>query len=142
MGRHLKNTTIRSGSYAAGVPVGTSTLGPDNPVDGQMRYNDTTNTMEFYASAAWHGVAREGVTTVVKDELAAGDASTVNFTMSSTEYTGKEASALVFVNTVWQNPGTNYTFNNNTTITFTSAPANLAVIVVLHDISSTTIPTI
>ena len=48
MGRFLKNTQLDASSYAIRLPVGTSSLGPDSPVDGQIRYNKTTSKIEFY----------------------------------------------------------------------------------------------
>jgi hypothetical protein len=59
--------------------------------------------------------------------------------MSKTYTSGQEAQVLVFLNTVYQNPGVNYTFNGTTNIHFTSVPGAAAVILVLHNIASTTV---
>jgi hypothetical protein len=59
--------------------------------------------------------------------------------MSKTYNSGQEAQVLVFLNTVYQNPGINYTFNGTTNIHFTSVPTGGAVILVLHNIASTTV---
>ena len=48
MGHMLKNTVFRSGSHALGVPIGTSSIGPYSPQNGQTRYNTTTGRLEFY----------------------------------------------------------------------------------------------
>ena len=58
--------------------------------------------------------------------------------MSHTYNLGEEAQTLVYVNTVWQNPGVNYIFNGSTNIHFTSVPGTAAVIVVLHNYATTT----
>jgi hypothetical protein len=47
MGHLLKNTKFKTAGYALGVPGSISSSGPDNPVVGQMRYNTTTNKLEF-----------------------------------------------------------------------------------------------
>ena len=138
MGRLLKNTVFKTGSYALGVPVGSSSIGPDVPVTGQTRYNTSTSKLEFYNSSVWNAVAKEGDVTITKDTLA-GDNIISDFTMSKTYTSGQEAQVLVFLNTVYQNPGINYTFNGTTNIHFTSVPGAAAVILVLHNIASTTV---
>jgi len=138
MGRLLKNTVFKTGSYALGVPVGSSSIGPDVPVTGQTRYNTSTGKLEFYASSVWNAVAKEGEVTIVKDTFA-GDNATADFTMTKTYSAGQEAQVFVFLNTVYQNPGINYTFNGTTNIHFTSIPTGSAVILVLHNIASTTV---
>jgi hypothetical protein len=138
MGRLLKNTVFKTGSYALGIPVGSSTITPSVPVIGQTRYNTSNNKLEFYNNATWNAIAREGSTTIVKDTFA-GDAIIANFTMSIPYSSGQELQVLVFVNTVYQNPGINYTFNGTTNIHFTSIPPESAVILVLHNFASTTV---
>jgi hypothetical protein len=138
MGRLLKNTVFKTGSYALGVPVGSSTIAPEFPVVGQTRYNTSTSKLEFYNSSVWNAVAKEGDVTITKDTLA-GDNIISDFTMSKTYTSGQEAQVLVFLNTVYQNPGVNYTFNGTTNIHFTSVPGAAAVILVLHNIASTTV---
>lgn len=138
MGRLLKNTVFKTGSYALGVPVGSSSIGPDVPVTGQTRYNTSTGKLEFYAGSVWNAVAKEGDVTIVKDTFA-GDNATADFTMTNTYNAGEEAQVLVFLNTVYQNPGINYTFNGTTNIHFTSVPTGGAVILALHNIGSTTV---
>lgn len=138
MGHLLKNTVFKNGSYALGIPVGTSAIGPEVPVVGQTRYNTSTSKLEFYNSSVWNAVAKEGNVTITKDSLT-GDNIVSDFTMTKTYTAGQEAQVLVFLNTVYQNPGVNYTFNGSTNIHFTSVPGMSAVILVLHNIASTTV---
>ena len=42
MARLLKNTQINTPSNAIRLPVGSSAVRPDSPVDGQLRFNTTT----------------------------------------------------------------------------------------------------
>lgn len=139
----LKNTVFRSGSYALGVPQGTSMIGPEHPVNGQTRFNTDSGKIEFWANIAgtpsWNTVAREGNVTIVKDSFT-GDGSNSDFGPLSSGYdAGKEAQILVHVGTVYQIPGTNYTFSGtgNTTIHFTSIPNNGAAITIIHGLAST-----
>ena len=138
MGRLLKNTVFKSGSYALGVPVGSSTIAPEFPVVGQTKYNTSTSKLEFYNNSVWNAIAKEGNVTITKDTLA-GDNIVSDFTMTKTYSSGQEPQVLVFLNTVYQNPGINYTFNGTTNIHFTSVPGAAAVILVLHNIASTTV---
>jgi hypothetical protein len=143
MGRMIKNTVIRSGSHAAGIPVGTSSIGPDQPTVGQARWNTTTSRFEYYNGSVWQATAHEGAATIVKDQFSGNSVQTV-FTFAnalSSSYTynyGQEAQVLVFVGQVYQNPGVAYTFNGSNKITFTAAPStgNLN-IQVLHNYPST-----
>lgn len=137
MGHMLKNTKFKTGSYALGVPVGSSSVGPDSPTVGQTRWNTTTSRMEFYTGSIWHAVAHEGSAVIVKDTFTGNNSATVFGPMSYSYDSGEEPQVLVFLNTVFQNPGVNYTFDSTNNITFTSTPANAAVIILLHNISST-----
>jgi hypothetical protein len=141
MGRYAKNTVFRSGSHALGLPIGTSSIGPDAPTVGQARWNTTTSRFEYYTSSnTWVATAHEGTVSIVKDSFS-GNAILANTTFSPMSYTyaaGAEANVLVFVGQVYQNPGVAYTFNGTSTITFTSAPATgTNNILLLHNFSST-----
>jgi hypothetical protein len=138
MGHMLKNTVFRSGSYAIGVPVGSSTIGPDAPVVGQARWNTTTSKFEYYTGSAWNAVAKEGSATIVKDSFTGDNANVIFRAMSYSYNAGQESQTLVVVNNVIQNPGVAYTYMGNTAIKFTSAPAGSAAIYVLHNFASTT----
>jgi hypothetical protein len=47
MGRYLKNTQLEGGSYAVQLPLGSASVGPDVPVNGQIRFNQTTTKLNF-----------------------------------------------------------------------------------------------
>jgi hypothetical protein len=139
MGRLLKNTVFKSGSYTLGIPTGTSSVGPDSAVPGQTRFNTTTGKLEFYDDGAWQAFAREGSATITKDTFTGDNVNSVFGPMSFSYSASQEAQVLVFLNTVFQNPGVNYTFDGTTNITFTSIPPSSATIVLLHGFSSTTV---
>ena len=141
MGHMLKNTVFRSGSHALGVPTGTSSIGPDAPVNGQTRYNTTTGKLEFYANItgtpSWNAISREGNVVITKDTFT-GNGNATQFWPLSTNFTsGQENRVIVHVGTVYQIPGTNYTFYGNSQIHFTSAPTNGSAITILHNFAST-----
>jgi hypothetical protein len=135
----LKNTVFKSGSYALGVPTGTSSIGPSPAANGQTRYNTTTGKLEFYNNSVWNAVAKEGNVTIVADTSFVGTGSQTLFEpMSYTYSSGQEAQVLVFVGTVYQIPVTNYTFAGNASIQFVSPPSGSAAITILHNFASTT----
>lgn len=137
MGHMLKNTVYKTAGHAIGTPSGASTIGPDSPINGQIRYNTTNSKLEFYNGAAWRQVAKEGNVTIVKDGFT-GTGSATDFNPMSYSYSaGQEAQVLIFVGTVYQIPGTNYTFYGNTQVHFTSAPSNGSAITILHNFAST-----
>jgi hypothetical protein len=137
MGHMLKNTVFKSGSHALAVPVGTSSIGPDHPVAGQTRYNTTTSKLEFYNNSVWNAVAKEGNVVLTKDSFSGTGSATEFGPMGQIENAGWEANVLVHVGTVYQIPGTNYTFYGNTTIHFVSAPSGGAAITIIHGLGST-----
>ena len=139
MGHMLKNTVFKSGSYALGVPTGTSSIGPSPAANGQTRYNTTTGKLEFYNNSVWNAVAKEGTVNIVKDSFS-GNTVQTDFTMSKTySSANSEANVLVFVGQIYQNPGVAYTIAANTNVIhFTGAPASGSDnILILHNFSST-----
>ena len=137
----LKNTVFKSGSYALGVPTGSSSIGPDAPVYGQTRYNTSTKKLEFYANVAgtsqWNAVAREGNIALTVDSFTGNSLQSEYGPMSSSYDPGEEAQVLVHVGTVYQIPGVNYTFYGNAVIHFTSNPSDLSSITLVHGYAST-----
>ena len=138
MGHMLKNTKFKTGSYALGVPVGTSSIGPSPATIGQVRWNTTTSAMEYTPDGTnWKAFAHEGTVNIIKDSFN-GNSVQTDFTMSKSYSSGSEANVLVFVGQVYQNPGSAYTFNGTTTVHFSAAPATgTNNILLLHNFSST-----
>ena len=137
MGRYVKNTEIKTGSYAIRLPVGPSGLRPDSPIAGQIRFNETNNKIEFYYSGVWQEVAKIGKVSLTVDQYT-GDDSQTQFTMSVSE--SNDTDVYVTIGGVYQQPGVNYTVAG-TYINFTSAPPSPGVnpnkIVVIHGMNST-----
>jgi hypothetical protein len=138
MARFLKNTQLKGGSYSLQLPLGFSSVGPDVPVNGQIRFNQTNSKIEFFYAGQWNQVAKIGSVSIIVDEFT-GDAATTSFTMSKSESDAN--SILVQIGGVYQQPNINYTVNGTTTITFTSPPPapgiNPNKIVVVHNLNST-----
>jgi hypothetical protein len=138
MGRYLKNTQLEGGSYAVQLPLGSNSIGPDQPVNGQIRFNTSNNKVELFFSGVWNQVAKIGSVQINVDEFT-GDNSQTVFTMSQAE--SDENAILVQIGGVYQQPNINYTVNGTTSITFTSPPpapgVNPNKIVVVHNLNST-----
>lgn len=149
MARLLKNPELSPGSLAVRLPVVPSSLG-DAPVDGLLKFNNTTNKVEFFYNNSWHQIAKIGTVSLVVDEFT-GDGSTVDFTMSQSE--SSDSAVLVTISGIYQAPTNNYTVGSGTgggfiagsgtTIRFTSAPpavdanGNPNKIIVIHNLNST-----
>ena len=137
MGRYLKNTQLTGGSYAIQLPLGSSSIGPDAPVNGQIRYNQTNSKIEFYFNGVWNQVAKIGTVQIVVDTFN-GDGVTQTFLMSQPET--DPTAVIVTIGGVYQQPTTNYTVSG-LAINFTSPPPapgiNPNQIVVIHNINST-----
>jgi hypothetical protein len=141
MGRYLKNTQLKGGSYSIQLPLGTSSIGPDSPVNGQIRFNQTTNKIEFYYNNQWNQVAKIGTIQINVDQLVTADG-VIQYTMSQSYIAGQENSVLVFVGGVQQVPTVNYTFSSDVASNqlylqpSTSGDANQPIIVI-HNLNST-----
>lgn len=137
MGRYLKNTQLEGGSYAVQLPLGSSSVGPDVPENGQIRFNTSNNKVELFFAGVWNQVAKIGTVNITVDEFT-GDGVTTNFTMSQTE--SSDNAVLVSIGGVYQQPSIAYTVSG-TTISFTSPPPapglNPNKIVVVHNLNST-----
>jgi hypothetical protein len=138
MGRYLKNTQLESGSYAVQLPLGSSSVGPDVPQDGQIRFNLSNTKVELFYNSQWNQVAKIGTVNITVDEFT-GDGVQTQFTMSQAE--SSDSAILVSIGGVYQQPTINYTTDGSTTITFTSPPpapgVNPNKIVVVHNLNST-----
>ncbi len=141
MGHMLKNTVFKSGSYALGVPNGTSSVGPASPVNGQTRFNTTTNKLEFYANItgtpSWNAVSREGNVVITKDSFTGNGVAQQFWPLGTNFQSGDENKVIVHAGTVYQIPTTNYTFDGTGNILFSSAPSNGAAITVISGFAST-----
>lgn len=140
MARLLKNPDlVKNGKLAARLPIVPSSSYGDSPVDGLIRFNQSTSKVEFYYNNAWSSIAKIGTVQLVVDDFVSPDGVTQTFTMSQAETDPK--AVAVFIGGVYQLPGTSYTVSN-LNITFTSAPplpttASPNRINIIHNINST-----
>lgn len=137
MARLLKNPDISTGSLGVRLPLGTSSLS-DAPVDGLIRFNQTTGKVELYYNGQWNTIAKVGTVNIVTDTFTTVDGISSYGPMSYSYNSGQEASVLVFVGGVQQKPIVNYTFNGTTSISLnpTTGTANQT-ITILHNFNST-----
>lgn len=138
MGRLLKNTQIKTASTAIQLPIGTSAVRPEVPVDGQLRFNTSTNKIEMYFNSVWNNVAKIGSVSIVEDTFTTANGTTQYGPMTYSYTAGQEANVIVYVGGVMQVPGTNYQFLGNTS--FDLNPTNGTsgqTIKVMHNFNST-----
>lgn len=124
--------------YATGnfdLPVGTTAQRSVSPQTGDIRYNTSTNNIEFYNGSSYQSAAIRGTVTITKDSFT-GDGSTTVFSLSITP--ADENNILVFVGNVHQNPDVAYSLSGSD-IVFSSAPPDTHTIVVLHGFDSTSV---
>jgi hypothetical protein len=129
MGTFLKNRKFQSGSTGMVIPTGSSATRPDAPVFGLMRYNTDLASIEFFNGLIFQTVATSGGITYTVDSFE-GDSSQTVFTMSEAESNAEEI--IVFVGSLYQIPGINYTVDGGLDITFESAPPDSVPINVIH----------
>jgi hypothetical protein len=141
MGRMVKNEVFSGAAYALGVPTGTSSIGPSSPANAQVRWNTTTNKLEFWANitgtSSWNAIAREGNVVIARDNFTGNGNASQFWPMSTVFSSGDENKVLVHVGTVYQVPVTNYTFNGTGNIIFSSPPNNGAAITIISGFAST-----
>ena len=138
MGRYLKNRELPSAAYAPVIPSGSSTIGPDSPVNGQIRYSTTSSQIEFYNNSKWNQVAHQGNVTIVKDSFTTTSTPTWYGPMSFSYTAGQEPNVLLFIGGVHQIPGTNYTFTGNNYVYINSSTGGAGQpVTVLHNFNST-----
>ena len=144
MGRFAKNTLFDSGNYALGLPATSSSFRPN--VAGftsqtALRYSTSSDKLEYYSHTGnvYQTVANvgSGSARVTKDSFTGNSLNTEYGPMSFSYDAGYEANVLVHVGSVYQIPGTNYTFYGNTVIHFASAPSNSSAITLIHGLNST-----
>ena len=133
------NTVVQSGvtlkvgsTTTMMVPVGPSSTRPSSiygigyDVAGMVRFNSSTNVLEFYDGTSW--VSAGAQFTVISDRQFSGnvaggfgnvDGTNTNFTLQSTSTT---SSTIVSINGIMQFPTLAYSVSG-TTLTFTEPPA-------------------
>lgn len=98
------------------IPTG-NTLQRPSGVTGMLRFNTTTDQLEFYDADGWTSAG--SVFTVVVSDQFIGDDSTTTFTLSEDSST---AATIVSINGIVQIPTTAYSVTGNS-LQFTEAPA-------------------
>ena len=138
MGRFLKNSQLKTGSYSIRIPVTDNALAsPDVLVNGLIRYNELTSAIEFAIDGQWRRVAKIGKVSVETQELT-GDNTQTDFVLSNSIET--ENDIQVFIGGVYQQPGLNYEAQGTTLTFFSPPPApgiNPNKIVVVYNLNST-----
>ena len=138
MARLLKNTEITTPSTAIRLPLGSTAVRPDSPVDGQLRFNTTTGKIEMYFNSIWNSVAKIGSVNIVEDTFTTANATTQYGPMTYSYSAGQEANVIVYVGGVMQAPTTNYQFQGNNYVLLNPTNGTSGqTIKVLHNFNST-----
>ena len=105
----LKNTTVNDTGFFM-PPSGTTAQRPVSPTAGMMRFNTTTNFLEFYDGSGWTNVAGKGTVAAPNNLLLYLDAGI------SSSYPG---SGLIWYDISGQ--GKNFTIDNTPNFAYSSA---------------------
>lgn len=129
MGYFLKNRRLDSASSGVVIPSGPSSVRPQAPTFGLIRYNTELGAVEFFNGTAFVQLSTAGPITYTVDTFN-GDGSTTDFTMSVEE--SQSTQIIVFIGSIYQDPTTAYTVDGSYNIHFTSAPPSGEPISVIH----------
>ena len=113
------------------LPTGNSSQTPSSTVVGMMRYNTTTNEVQVYQGSAWRSMRFKEATSIIQQNLGAGDSNAIYFGPLSSSYNPSNVSSdmpvsgagsyggqniIVYVEQVPQLSGINYIVVQNPTI--------------------------
>jgi hypothetical protein len=118
MGRFVKNQVLSKSSNSILIPSGTTAQQPSNATSGQLRFNESLNSLEFYNGTSFvqlqGGVGARS--TITRDSFTL-DGSTLAYSALSFEPSADQ-NVLVFIEGVFQNDS-QYNISG-TTITLSS----------------------
>jgi hypothetical protein len=117
---------VGSATDSMHIPVGTTAQRPGSPAAGYFRFNSTETQFEGYDGSDWGEIGGGGATLAVDNFT--GDGSDTTFTMAADPLT--ENNTDVYVDGVYQFKNT-YSVSG-TTLTFSEAPANGALVEVMR----------
>jgi len=138
MARLLKNTEISTPSTAIRLPIGSSAVRPDQPVNGQLRFNTSLSKIEMYFANVWQSVAKIGTVNIEEDIFTTANATVQYGPMSYSYEAGQEANVQIYVGGVHQLPSTNYQFQGNTFVLINPSNGTAGqTISVFHNFNST-----
>jgi len=122
---------VGSATDSMHIPVGTTAQRPGSPAAGYFRFNSTETQFEGYDGSDWGEIGGGGATLAVDNFT--GDGSDTTFTLGADPLT--ENNTDVYVDGVYQFKNT-YSVSG-TTLTFSEAPANGALVEVMRISAST-----
>lgn len=139
-GYDLTNVLIKNDTLTGSIrmPKGLDAERPGTPVSGDIRYNTTSNVMEYYDGGNWRSISYQQNQTITKDSFT-GDG--INDKFGPLTYTPTSVNnILVFIQNVFQVGASNYTLVDSgggatpplNYIKFGSIPPNGHSIIILH----------
>lgn len=134
MGYFVKNRRTMSGSTGVVLPSGPSTLRPDSPDFGMIRYNTDLPGLEYFSGngQGWLYIADNSGSTYVVDNLTADGVNAV-YTMSKQVQNNDPTQIMVFVGSIYQTPANPASYSvNGYSITFGEIPPSGVPITIIH----------
>lgn len=116
--------------------MGTDSLGPDHPVDGQIRFNKSSDDAEVYIYDRWLKLVTQtgSIKASSKDTFVGDGVNRVFSPMRHAYDLGQEILILVFIGNVFQNPGVAYIVQGDQ-IEFANPPPLGQQVIILHGFS-------
>jgi len=147
----MTSGVVMNTTHSLLLPKGTSGQTPSSPVNGMIRYNETTNELEAYQASSWRALQFKESSKIVQQDLGAIDGYSYFYGPLNAAYNPTNVSSnndnfggqnvLVFVENVFQISGTNYTVTQNPTAGVAlTADANAGATILTFS-STVTIPT-
>ena len=114
----INGQVILDSTNVAKLPIGTESQRPQTFENGQVRYNTDSDEFEFYQNSAWRKVRFKEPRAIHLQNLGQGDGSETTFgPLDSNDpdfpVPVSAENILVFVENVYQIPGSNYTLVQN-----------------------------
>lgn len=133
------------------LPKGSTLQTPTSPVNGMIRYNETTNELEAYQSSSWRALQFKESSKIIQQDLGAIDGYSYFYGPLNASYNPSNVSStndnfggqnlLVFIENVFQIFSTNYVVTQNPIATVNTSVQADATDTTITMTSTATIPT-
>lgn len=128
-----KDNEVKMGTtHSMLLPSGSTSDRSATPINGMIRYNETTGEVEAYQSSSWRSLRFKESSNITQQNLGTGDGISSYYgpltptppSIVASGATWGAQNIMVYVENVYQIPGTNYTISQNPSITKTTTVAN------------------
>lgn len=147
----VTNGVVMNTTQSLLLPSGTSGQTPASPVNGMIRYNETTNELEAYQASSWRALQFKESSKIIQQDLGDIDGYSYFYGPLNASYNPSNVSStnnnfggqniLVFVENVFQIFTTNYVITQNPAATVNTSVQADATDTTITMTSTATIPT-